>query len=235
MAGAAIAWLRMIFRTKEKYDPLFSSIFSIEGLLEGGWQFVWRFLADLSVGYLSHDCICNVPIVATTDQHLTVTLHQMASNLVAGGAGGSGGFGGTGGGSFVGSFSRACYDFIYSVANRRTCRCGNRGDLGIGPLFNPYSSRRRTGSNNSCSSGERQRGGASKELYGIRTAGSAFGRCGRGFGRSCLRVPNRLGLIDRQRRLGKRQSNRHRQSRAVSLDRMSLSGFPPSCNDVCGG
>jgi hypothetical protein len=56
IAGAAIAWLRMAFRTKEKYDPLLSSLFSIEGLSEGGWQFLWRFLADVAVGYPSPKC-----------------------------------------------------------------------------------------------------------------------------------------------------------------------------------
>lgn len=97
IAGAVIAWLRMVFRTKEKYDPLLSSMFSIEPFSEGGWQFLWRFLSDVAVGYLVMLAFGMIHVVATTDAQFTLSIHQIGGALLSGGVGGGGGLGGGGG------------------------------------------------------------------------------------------------------------------------------------------
>jgi hypothetical protein len=96
IAGAAIACLRMTFRTKEKYDPLLSSLFSVEGLSEGGWQFVWRFLADVSVGYLVMMAFGMIHVVATTDHQFTISIHEIGGAIVSGGGHGGGAGDGSG-------------------------------------------------------------------------------------------------------------------------------------------
>jgi hypothetical protein len=103
IAGVIIAWLRMAFRTKEKYDPLLSSMFSIEGLSEGGWQFAWRFLADVSVGYLVMMAFGMIHVVATTDHQFTLTMHDIGSTMVSSPGPGPGGVGG-GGSGFLSAF-----------------------------------------------------------------------------------------------------------------------------------
>jgi hypothetical protein len=102
IAGAVIAWLRMAFRTKEKYDPLLSSLFSIEGLSEGGWQFLWRFLADIAVGYLVMLAFGMIHFVPTTDHQFTLSIHNIGSGLLGGG--GFGGPPGGGGSGFLSEF-----------------------------------------------------------------------------------------------------------------------------------
>lgn len=91
LAGAVIAWIRMAFRSKEKYEPIMSAIFSQEPIKEGGWEFVWRFLADVAVGYLVILIFATFVLVA--NNHGAPISLRMVDEIMLGG-GGSGGFGG---------------------------------------------------------------------------------------------------------------------------------------------
>jgi hypothetical protein len=90
IAGALIAWLRMVFRVKERREPFLSAMFSANIFSEGGWQFFWRFLSDVAVGYLVMFAFGMIHVVVTTDADFTLTVHQIGGALV--------GFGGDDGG-----------------------------------------------------------------------------------------------------------------------------------------
>jgi hypothetical protein len=92
LAGAVIAWIRMAFRSKEKYEPVVSAIFSQEPLSHGGWEFVWRLLADVVAGYFIMVLFATLRFVPTIDDNSTVAIYQIGVSIL--GAGGSGGFGG---------------------------------------------------------------------------------------------------------------------------------------------
>ena len=168
VAGMLIAWLRMVFRTKEKYDPLFSSLFSMEGLFEGGWQFVWRFLADVSVGYLVMVVFASIPVVAATDHQFTLTLHEIGNGLV-GGAGG-GGFGGGGDGYLSGILAALAVVIFVAVLIGALSGAAIGAILGFGLCSTHVLHGIAQGATINVLLG-RARGGTSEELHGICISG----------------------------------------------------------------
>jgi hypothetical protein len=98
IAGVLIAWVRMAFRVKEKREPLLSALFSVNIFSEGGWQLFWRFLADVSVGYLVIVVFGMVGMVHNDVHTYTLTVQNVGEAFLAVGPGGAGGgFGGGGG------------------------------------------------------------------------------------------------------------------------------------------
>jgi hypothetical protein len=114
IAGAILAWVRMVFRTKEKYDPLISTALSFEPFSEGGWQFMWRVLADLAVGYLVMFVFGMLHVVATTDAHFTLSVHEIGVALLGGGSGAGGGYGG--GSDFISAFLVVLAALLFAAA-----------------------------------------------------------------------------------------------------------------------
>lgn len=94
IAGAVLAWIRMVLRTREKYDPFWSAALSLEPFSEGGWEFIWRFLADIAVGYLVMLVFGTLHVVATTDHHFVLSMPEISGVLLGGGSGSGGGLGG---------------------------------------------------------------------------------------------------------------------------------------------
>jgi hypothetical protein len=89
-SGLVIGWLRMVWRAKEKYDPLISSVFSSEPFQKGGWEFLVLLVANIIVGYLVAGVFSGL---LPHGGFLTFTTHDIATVLMQIGGGGFGGGG----------------------------------------------------------------------------------------------------------------------------------------------